>query len=300
VSLHGVLGLLQQQLDLLLCSLGDTTGYSHYPFCGVFLDHLDDADIIPHPKMWPSPLASENRSPKNVLYCRYIRHKAIYAKQQGTTKSTTAYLLYQAGYQIPISTGTYCTTKPEASGNPKGHSHPDYAALALYPYLICLNLTQVTGLLHQVFMNLLAVRTSTALPGCHRAFIHSIGSHYSCYGTAISQKRYHLSYELHRISKAIEHCAFAIRECLSTLTADVTPLLEAMDTDVAMTRFSSCRTVWIVAEYFTGIHLLTPFSYFCVLKGCQWIPFFVNPFLHTLMWGYLTILTANKSMLDNN
>jgi hypothetical protein len=50
-----------------------------------------------------------------------------------------------------------------------------------------------------------------------------------------------------------------------------------------------------VAEYFTGIHLLTPFSYFCVLKGCQWIPFFVNPFLHTLMWGYRACEGGNQN-----
>jgi hypothetical protein len=187
MSLCGILSLLKQQLDLLLCPLTDATDYSHYTFCGVFLNHLDNADIIPLPQIRSSQLASENRSPKHLLYCRHIRQKAISAKQQWAMKGTTAHLLHQTCYQIPISTGTYCTTKPEASGNPKRHSHPDYATLVLDPYLICLYLTQFMGLSHQVFMNLLAMQTGTALPGSHRAFIQTKGSYYSCCGTAIGK-----------------------------------------------------------------------------------------------------------------
>jgi len=110
------------------------------------------------------------------------------------------------------------------------------------------------------------------------------------------------------MSKSIKHCAFAVRECLSTLTADVTLLLTTVDTDIAnvdtdiaMTQFSSCGTVWIVAEYFTGIHLLTPFvfAFLSFLKGCQWIPFFVNPFLHTLLWCYQITRVGEKMSVSN-
>jgi len=83
------------------------------------------------------------------------------------------------------------------------------------------------------------------------------------------QKRYYLSHKLQRISKTVEHCTFAFRKRLAAAVAYVATLLAAVNTDVSTTRLSPCRTVWIVAKYFTGIHKLTPFSSFGVLKGCQ-------------------------------
>ena len=47
-----------------------------------------------------------------------------------------------------------------------------------HSYFIRLNLTQVTGLLHKVSMNLLAVLSCTTALGCHRAFIQPKGGYY--------------------------------------------------------------------------------------------------------------------------
>jgi hypothetical protein len=129
-----------------------------------------------------------------------------------------------------------------------------------HSYFIRLNLTQVTGLLHKVFMNLLTVLSCTTLPGCHRALIQSKGSYYGGKGATMSQKCYYLSHKFHRISKAVEHCASAFRKRLVAEVAYVATLLATVNTHVSTTKLSSCRTVWIVTKYFTGIHKLTPFS----------------------------------------
>jgi hypothetical protein len=205
-------------------------------------------------------------------------HKAIHAEQQRTTQRATTHLLYQTRYQVPIAMGTHHASQPKTCGHLKRHCQPGYPPLMLHPYLISLNLTQVTGLLHQVFMNLLTVLPCTALPGSHCAFIQPKGSYNCSYGTAISQKRYHLSHKSHRVSKTVKHCAFALCKRLAADTADVAPLLAAVNTDVATTNLASCRTVWTVAEFLTGIHKLTPFV-FWFSKRMSVDPLFVNLYL---------------------
>jgi hypothetical protein len=276
VSLQRVLRLLQQQLNLLRSALSHTTDDTYHTFPGDLFDHLDNTDMLPSPKMGTTSLACENRSPKHLLYGRNIRRKAVNTQQQPTTQSATTHSLYQTGYQFSIAMGAYLATQPETCGHLKGHCQPRYSTLMFHPYFVSLNLTQITGLLHKVFMNLLTMLSCTILPGCHCAFIQSKGGYYGSKRTAMSQKRYHLSYKFYRIFEAIEHCTFALRKCLATNMAYVAMLLETVNTNVSAIQLSSCRTGWIVAKFFTGIHKLTPFISFGVLKGCQWIPIFVN------------------------
>jgi hypothetical protein len=189
-------------------------------------------------------------------------------------------------YELSISMSAHHAAQPETCGHLKRHCQPGYTTLMFHSYFIRLYLTQVsvssavggptTGLLHKVFMNLLAVRSCTTLPGCHRALIQPKGSYYGGKGTTMSQKRYYLSHKFYRILKTIEHCTFAFRKRPAANVAYVATLLETVNTYVSTIQLSPCRTGWIVAKYFTGIHKLTPFSSFVVLKGCQWIPIFVN------------------------
>jgi len=276
VPLQCVLRLLQQGLNLFRGALSDTTDDPYYTFLGDLLDHLDNTDMLPPSKMRTSSLACEDRSPKHLLYRRDIRRKAVNTEQQPTIQSATTHSLYQTGYQLPIAMSAYLATQPETCGHLKRHCQPGYTPLVFHSYFIRLYLTQVTGLLHKVFMNLLTVLSCTTLPGCHRAFIQLEGGYYRGNGTAMSQKRYHLSHKFYRILKAIKYCTFAFRKRLAAEVAYVATLLETVNTDVSTIQLSPCRTVWIVAKYFTGIHKLTPFSSFGVLKGCQWIPIFVN------------------------
>jgi hypothetical protein len=239
-------------------------------------DHLNNTDMLPGSKMRTSRIACENRSPKHLLYGRDIRRKAVNTEQQPTIQSATTHSLYETGYQLPIAMGAYLAAQPETCGHLKRHCQPSYSTLVFHPYLISLNLTQITGLFHKVFMNLLTMLSCATSPGCHCAFIQSKGGYYGSKRTTMSQKRYYLSHKFHRILKAVEHCTFAFRKRLVADVAYVATLLETVNTNVSAIQLSSCRTVWIVAKYFTGIHKLTPFSSFAVLKGCQWIPIFVN------------------------
>jgi hypothetical protein len=276
MPLRRVLCLLQQRINLLKSALSHTADDPHHTFLGDLLNHLDNTDMLPGSKMRTTPIACDNRSPKHLLYGRDIRRKTVNTEQQPTTQSATTHSLYQTGYQFPIPMSAYFAAQPETSGHLKRHCQPGYTPLMLHPYLISLNLTQITGLLHKVFMNLLTVFSCTILPGCHCAFIQSKGGYYGSKRTAMSQKRYYLSHKFYRILKAIEHCTFAFRKRLVANVAYVATLLETVNTNVSTIQLSSCRTVWIVAKYFTGIHKLTPFSSLSVLKGCQWIPIFVN------------------------
>jgi hypothetical protein len=262
VSLHGVLSLFQKRFYFLISATSYAADNTHYPFPGNLLDYLDNTYMLPASEVGTPTSACENRGTKHIPYSRYISRETIHAEQQGTIEGTIVYFLHQLDYQVHISALAYHTTQPKTSGYRKSHSHPDNAALKLYPYLICLNLSQVSGLLNQMLMNLLTVLSSTSLPGSHRAFVQIKSRHNSSYRTAISQKRYHLSYELHRISKTIEHCPFAFRKCFATDIAYIALFFEAVNAYVTMTHLSSCGTVWIVAEYLTGIHLLTPFVFF--------------------------------------
>jgi hypothetical protein len=271
-----VLRLLQQQLNLLGSASSNTTDDFYHTFSGKLLDHLDNANTLPISKMRTTALACENRSPEHLLYARDIGGKAINTEQQTTTQSTTTHSLYQTGYQLSIAMGTYHATQPKASRHLKRHCQPGYTTLMFHSYFICLYLAQISGLLYKVFMNLLTVFSCTTLPGCHCAFIQSKGGYYGSQWTAMSQKRYYLSHKFHRISKTIEHCTFTFCKRLAAEVAYVTTLLETVNTNVSTIRLSSCRTDWIVAKYFAGIHKLTPFSSFSVLKGCQWIPTLVN------------------------
>ncbi len=47
------------------------------------------------------------------------------------------------------------TARPETGGYRKSHSQPGYTTLVLYPYLVCLNLSRVSGLVNQMFFMLL-------------------------------------------------------------------------------------------------------------------------------------------------
>jgi hypothetical protein len=276
MPMQRVLRLLQQRLNLLRSALSNTTDDSYYTPLGDLLDHLNNTDMLPLSKMRTSPFACENRSPKHLLYGRDICRKAVNTEQQPTTQSATTHLLYQICYELSIAMSTHYATQPKTSGYLKRHCQPGYTTLMFHSYFIRLYLTQVTGLFYKVFMNLLEVRSCTTLPGCHCALIQPKGSYYGGKGTTMSQKRYYLSHKFYRILKTIEHCTFAFRKRLAANVAYVATLLETVNTDVSMIQLSSCRTVWIVAKYFTGIHKLTPFSSLSVLKGCQWIPIFVN------------------------
>jgi hypothetical protein len=274
MSFYGVLSLPQKTFCLLIGAASYTTDNTHYPFHGNLLDHLDYTYMLPALKMWTAAFACENRNTKHLLYSCNVSRETINAEQQWAIESTIVYLLYQMGYQIPIPALAYHATQPKTGGYCKSHSQPGYTTLMLYPCdaiakaqnLICLNLPQVSGLLNQMLMNLLTVLPSAALPESYCAFIQTEGSYYSWNGTTICQKCYHLSHKLHRISKVpayagIEHCAFTLCKCLAASMTYVSFLLAAMNANVTTIRFSSCRTVWIVAEYFTGIHDLTPFIF---------------------------------------
>jgi hypothetical protein len=276
MPLQRVLRLLQQRLNLLGSALSDTTDDPYHTFLGNLLDHLNNTDMLPGSKMRTSPLTCENRSPKHLLYGRDIRRKTVNTEQQPATQSATTHLLYEMCYELSITMGAHYAAQPKTCGHLKRHGQPGYTTLMFHSYFIRLNLTQVSGLLHKVFMNLLTMLSCTTLPGCHCAFIQSKGGYYGGKRTTMSQKCYHLSHKFHRILKAIEHCTFACRKRLAADVAYVATLLETVNTNVSTIQLSSCRTVWIVAKYFTGIHKLTPFSSLSVLKGCQWIPIFVN------------------------
>jgi hypothetical protein len=276
MPLERVLRLLQQRFNLLRSATSDTTDDSCHTPLGYLFDHLDNADTLPSSKMRTSLFACKNGSPKHFLYGRDIRRKAVNTEQQATTQSATTHSFYQTGYQLPIAMSAHLATQPKASGHLKRHCQPGYTTLMFHSYFIRLYLTQIPGLLHKVFMNLLTVLSCTTLPGCHCAFIQSKGGYYGGKRTAMSQKRYYLSHKFYRILKAIEHCTFAFRKRLAAEAAYVATLLETVNTNVSTIQFSPCGTGWIVAKYFTGIHKLTPFSSFAVLKGCQWVPIFVN------------------------
>ena len=220
--------------------------------------------MLPSSKMRSAPLACEDRCPEHLLYHRDIGSVAIHTEQQPTIQCTTTYLLYQMAYQVPIAVCAHNTAQPKASRYLKHHYQPGNTTLMLDTYLISLNLTQVSWLLHQVLMNLLAMITTTALPGSHRPFIQTRCSYYGCHRTTISQERYLLYYKLRWIPKTIEHCAFALCKRLAADMTYVTAFLAAVNASVTATCFSSRRTVWIMAEYLTGIHNLTPFSFLCV------------------------------------
>jgi hypothetical protein len=278
--LHSILRLFQQQLDLLGSTLNDTTDDPYNTFLGHLFDHLDNTDMLPISKMRTAPLACEDRCAKYLLYRRYIRGKAIHAEQQSTIQSTTTHLLYQMAYQASIPMCAYNTTQPKASGYLKRHSQPSYTTLMLDSYLISLYLTQVPWLLHQMLVNFLAMIATTALPGSYRPFIQTKGSYYGWDRTTVCQERYHLSHEFHRIPKTIEHSAFAFCKRLAASVTYVSFLFAAVNANVTTTRFPSCRTVWIVAEYLTGIHDLTPFSFF-VSKRMSMDPLFCQPLTST-------------------
>lgn len=55
------------------------------------------------------------------------------------------------------------------------HSHAEDLALGLDPYLVSLNVLQISGLFHQVLMHLLTEFSGLLLPIGHRAFIQLEG-----------------------------------------------------------------------------------------------------------------------------
>jgi len=264
MRLHSILRPFQQQSDLLRSANSDAMGNPYNTLSGNLFDHLNNTDMLPNPKMRTSPLACEDRSPEHLLDRRDIRRETINAEQQPTIQSATTHLIYQMCYQLSIAMGTHHATQPKASGYLKRHAQPGNSTLMLDAYFISLYLTQVTGLLNQMLMNLLAMIATTALPGCYRPLIQAKGCHYGWDGTAVCQESYYLYHKIRWITKTIEHCTFAFCERLAANMTYISVLFAAVNANVTTIHFSSCRTVRIVAEYLTGIHKMTPFSFLCV------------------------------------
>ena len=262
--LYSILRLLQQHLDLLRSATSDAMDNSYNTSHGNLFDHLNNTNMLPSPKIRTSPLVCGDRSPEHLLDRRDIRRKTINTEQQPTIEGATTHLLHQMCYQFSIAMGTHHATQPKASGNLKRHTQPGNTTLMLDEYLISLYLTQVPWLLHQMLMNLLAMIATTALPGCHRPFIQTKRCHYGWDGAAVCQKSYHLYHKIRWIPKTIEHCTFAFCERLAANVTYVSSLFAAVNANVTTIHFSSCRTIWIVAEYYTGIHDYDSFQFLCV------------------------------------
>jgi hypothetical protein len=85
--------------------------------------------------------------------------------------------------QPPIQSG--------AGAHHDRHRHPQHLPLALDAQFIRLDMLQVSWLLHQVGMYLLAVSPHTPLPGHHGALIQAKDDHNRPQGTSIRKQRRH-------------------------------------------------------------------------------------------------------------
>ena len=194
--------LFYQGLYPLRCTPNDASDDPHHSpglLLGMLLDDLHDAQMVPKAQSRTSPLASEDGGAKHLLNRRNIGSQTIDTQQQRTIQRTLTHLLDETPNQCTISAGTNDAIEPQASGN--SHRQPANATLVFDPYLISLYLTQVTRVLYQMLMNLLAVFTGALLPTSYGAFIYAKRSDNRLKRTPISQKRDDLCDNLNRISE---------------------------------------------------------------------------------------------------
>src|SRR4030095_10758234 len=112
--------------------------------------------------------------------------------------------------------------------------------------------------------------------------------HNRLHGTPMGEQGHHEHHGLCRGTQPIEGRPFTGAEGFVTRVADEALLLLRMDTDIALTRLASSRTVLIGAEYGRGVHDAPPG---CAWKHCHekyvWTPvcFTTSP-LHGLVQSY--------------
>jgi hypothetical protein len=153
----------------------------------MLLDDLHDAQMVPNAQSRTSPLASEDGGAKHLLNRRNVGSQTIDTQQQRTIQRTLMHLLDETPNQCTISADTNDASQPQASGDSHCHRQPANATLVFDPYLISLYLTQVTPVLYQMLMNLLAVFTGALLPTGYSSFIYAKRSNNCLKGTPISQ-----------------------------------------------------------------------------------------------------------------
>ena len=261
---RGGLCLFYQGLYPLGCTPNDASDDPHHSpglLLGMLLDDLHDAQMVPKAQSRTSPLASEDGGAKHLLNRRNIGSQTIDTQQQRTIQRTLMHLLDETPNQCTISADTNDASQPQASGDSHCHRQPGNATLVFDPYLISLYLTQVTPVLYQMLMNLLAVFTGALLLTTYGTFIYAKRSDNRLKRTPISQERDDLADNLNRIPKTVERCPFALSKCRLALMTDVTLLLATMNTYIPTANFSACRAVGIVTEYLLGIHVLTPYCW---------------------------------------
>src|SRR5258706_11322324 len=98
-------------------------------------------------------------------------------------------------------------------------------------------------------MHPLAVGTRPRLPVRHRALVKAEGHHNRLQWAAAAQQRHHNRHHLCIRTQAVEGRALTLTKCLATQVTAVTPLLEAVDPDIAFAPLPTCRTGRVRAKY---------------------------------------------------
>ena len=263
-----VLGLAQHGLDLAAGALHNTPQHADDVLLRILLDDLRDQDAVPGPQDRSTAPLAGHRLAKDLLNHAHVSPEPIGAEQHGPAERTGTHTLDQLPQQVTIALRTQDAAQPQARTDLQGTGYPDDATLLFDAQLVQLDLAQLTRLLHQPLMHLLAVLTGAGLPLAHRAFIELERHDDRLHRTAIRHERDHQRHQLGRPMQPVEHRASTRTKRLAADPTDVALLLATMNADVALSSLSACRTVRIRAECCLGVHGLTAFP---LDLAVQWI-----------------------------
>jgi hypothetical protein len=276
----GALGLLDQGFDLSLRALHHATGHPYHASSRILFDNLGDVNTIPWPQTGPSRPAIAHRLSEDTLNGPDVGLVSVNTEQQRATQSTVAHSPDQLGDQIRTPGRAEGTAQPKSRLNLNRHRQPQDAALNFGIDFISLYLTQITWLLHQVFVYLLAVISSALFQAFHCAFVHFECCHNSLTWTPESQQCDNLNDDIFGQTPPVEDGAFGGRERAATFIAYVPSFFAAVHTNISFADVAPCVTSGIGAKYSLWVHWFTLLVGLATKPDCDHGPRFVKLHLH--------------------
>jgi hypothetical protein len=188
-----------------------------------------------------------------------VAGQPIHADQQVQLAGTRAHLLHQRRDQRPVPLRTNHSAQPEPRGDRQGQRHPDPPPHQFDPQFVRLHVLQVDlPLLHEMFVDLLAVRPRPRQPGRHRAFIQAERRDDGLRRAAVAQQGQHERHLVGRRTQPVERRAPRGRERPAAGLAHVPLLPLAMHPDVALPDLPSGGAVPVVTELALRVHEVGP------------------------------------------
>jgi len=245
-------------LDLLGVAVPDVPFDRDHPSLPIALDDLCDQQPPPDSQPLAAGPAGRERIPKCFSRGPHVGTQPICTDEDPPDQCAAPDAPHQLSNQREVARLAHLASEPEPRPDYQGHRHPEDLGLNFDAQLVSLNLAQAPGLLDQVFMDSLAVRSRSIEPVGHGALVKAEGGDNRLDRAAVREQCHHEGDGLSRGVKAVEGSAFVLGEGLATLLADEASLLLGMHADVALAGLSSGRTGQVRTECCCRVHAGSP------------------------------------------